>query len=124
MDKNTNKITEEMGLQKDWYNEAKSMTLENLPKFLDDLQQYEHDYGTICHCLTAAALATIYALNNKPDFGGITGYQSTAIMWEFIRQWTGKKEDPLCLQNIRNMLYPQYEDSFTKIPVDTFNRYY
>lgn len=110
------KITEEMGLQKDWYKEAaaKDMVMEKLPAFLKKLtEDFEHDYGTICHALTAGALATMWAMNRTPQ-GGITGFQSGCIMWEFIQEWQSKRGQPMRLISYEEMLYPQYAEKFQK----------
>jgi len=110
-------ITEEMHTQDEWYKEAeaKTMTLKTLPKFLKKLSgKYNHDYGTICHALTASALAAINAMNRTSQ-GGITGFQAGAVMWRFIREWgMDLKDKPLRLVNYSNMLYPQYDYHFEK----------
>ena len=50
-------ITELDGLQEEWYKEAKSQTMETLSTFITGLvSNYEHDYGTICHAITASFL--------------------------------------------------------------------
>ena len=106
-------ITEEMDVHKDWYKQAKEQTRETLTDFIDHLSNdYEHDYGTICHALTAGAIATAWVINRGPQ-GGITGFQAGAVMWEFIRNWN-HVEGPLRLVDYKNMLYPQYEDDFQK----------
>ena len=49
------KITEEDGTHKAWMSRAKDMTLADLPEFLRELtEDYQHDYGTICHAIAAA----------------------------------------------------------------------
>ena len=107
------KITEKDNVHQKWYEEAKEQTLETLPGFLEHLlEDYQHDYGTICHALTAGGIATMWAMD-KSDQGGITGFQASCIMWGFIRNWMNYKE-PLKLLNYGNMLFPQYEDKFEK----------
>lgn len=113
-------ITEKDDLQKQWYEEAHKQTLETLPDFLKKLtEDYGHDYGTICHAVAAAALGAANAVNHAPC-GGITGFQSGAVMWEFISEWQSKRGKPLRLLDYSNMLYPQYEDDFTSISQDTW----
>ncbi len=108
------KITEEEGLQKQWYAEAKDMTMEKLPAFLKKLTtEFEHDYGTICHAIASAAIAAAWAVERTPQ-GGITGFQAGAIMWEFIEHWGVYQKGPLRILEYRNMLYPQYTDKFEK----------
>ena len=106
-------ITEEMKLQDEWYKEAKEQTLETLPEFMRKLaEDYEHDYGTICHAITAAAIGAAWAMN-KSDEGGITGFQASAIMWEFIKHWYfSNNKLGLRLIDYDNILYPQYEGQF------------
>lgn len=114
------KITERMGYHHKWYLDAEKMTMEELPEFLRHLvEDYEHDYGTICHALAAGSLATTHAMN-KTEQGGITGFQSGAIMWEFIRHWGIGINGPMQLIRYENMLYPQYWEYFTTISESTW----
>lgn len=115
-------ITEEEGLQKEWYKEARDMTMEKLPAFLKKLtEEYNHDYGTICHAIASAAIGAAWAVERTPQ-GGITGFQAGAIMWEFITHWMSDYEGkPLKLLDYSNMLYPQYDDKFAAtIPQSTW----
>lgn len=108
-------ITEEMHLEKEWFAEAKKQTLRTLPKFLRKLAKYNHDYGTICHALSAGAVGATYALN-RSKHGGITGFQAGFVMWGFIRQWyKNQNKTGMRLVDYDNMLYPQYEKNFDKI---------
>ena len=109
------KITEEENIHNEWYLQAKDQTLESLQGFINHIiNDYEHDYGTICHAMSACSIATMWAIN-KTDQGGITGFQAGAIMWEFIKHWnytdnkTGMK-----MVNYDDMLYPQYDFKFQK----------
>lgn len=110
-------ITEEQGIHKEWFEQAKSkdMTLEKLPEFLNHLMNdYGHDYGTICNALIAGGIATMTAMNHAEQ-GGITGFQASCIMWGFIRQWNfSHNKCGLKMVDYDNMLYPQYEDKFGK----------
>lgn len=115
-------ITEDMKVHLDWYKEASEQTLETLPAFMKKLaEEFEHDYGTICHALAASATAAAWAMN-RTEQGGITGFQGGAVMWEFIRQWMYVGEHkPLRLVDYSNMLYPQYADKFERtISQDTW----
>lgn len=108
-------INEAMQIHNEWYKEANDITLDNLPEFLNKLlTEYKHDYGTICHALASGAIATLWAME-KSEQGGITGFQSGAIMWEFIKHWnySGNKTG-LKIMDYDNFLYPQYEDKFQK----------
>ena len=108
------KITEDQHPETEWYAEAKKQTVETLPGFVKHLtEDYDHDYGTVCHAVTAAALGAAHAADTSPQ-GGITGFQAGCIMWSFIRQWMyGDNECGLRIINYDNMLYPQHERNFT-----------
>ena len=112
-------ITEEMHLEKEWFEQAREQKLETLPVFMNHiLNDYCHDYGTICHAISACALAAAWAANSS-DQGGITGFQASAIMWDFIRQWIYKNnKTALRIINYDNMLYPQYKGYFEDRTID------
>ena len=113
MKKDRIKITEEENYQKKWYKESKDQTLESLQSFVLSLvNDYDHDYGTIVHAMTAAAIATIDAMD-KSEQGGITGFQASCITWKFINEWHGYNH-PMKLLHFNKMLYPQYEYDFQK----------
>lgn len=99
----------------EWYKQAKQQTVETLPKFIKHLtEDYIHDYGTICHAVTAAGLAGMWAVDHSPE-GGITGFQAGAIQWLFIREWTYKSNKcGLKLMDYDKMLFPQHESKFEK----------
>jgi len=119
-------ITEEMNIQEEWYKEAEKIRFcvinpkKDLFKFIKKLvNNYQHDYGTICHAITASALATINAINNTEQ-GHITGAQAGCIMWGIITKFMCKK-GALKLLEYDNMLYPQYKSHFDKtISKETF----
>jgi hypothetical protein len=104
-------ITEDSGEHKQWYEDAKGQTLATLPEFLRHLSEdYGHDYGTICHAVSASAIAAASALNASPC-GGITGFQAGCVMWSFIQHWM-HLEGAMKLVEYDNMLYPQYAHKF------------
>ncbi len=108
-------VTEKDGVHKEWYKEAgKCCTPDDLTKFIAHLlHDYNHDYGTICHAVTAAAIAAAWTACRDPRQGGITGFQAGAVMWEFIGHW-GSKEGPMRLQCYDQMLYPQHGEQFDR----------
>ena len=108
-------ITEESGLHNEWYVQAEAQTLATLPEFLRHLTaDYTHDYGTICHAIAAGSVATAHAIN-RSDAGGITGFQASAVMWEFVAGWMSEyKGKPMRLVNYEHMLFPQYEHSYDR----------
>jgi hypothetical protein len=109
------KITEEEKIHLEWYEEAKGMTMDDLPAFLKKLtEDYNHDYGTICHAFSAGAIATMWAMN-KTETGGISGFQASCILWGIIKYWLYESNKcGLRLTNYDDMLYPQYRDKFDK----------
>lgn len=118
-------ITERDGLQDQWYKEAKVMTVEKLPAFIAKLTTaYSHDYGTICHAISAAAIAAAYAVEKSPH-GGITGFQAGMVPWQFIREWgypSYHQKVGAKFLDYGNLLYPQYKNDFTSISADTMKR--
>ncbi len=98
-----------------WYKDASSQILETLPQFMNHvLNDYRHDYGTICKAIGACAIAAAWAANASPQ-GGITGFQAGAVMWEFIRNWNYRRNKcGLKIVDIDDMLYPQYGAKFDK----------
>lgn len=115
-------ITEDMGLQKEWQKRAKEMTLDDLPAFLKELtEDYDHDYGTICHAIAAAAVAAAWAVERSPK-GGVTGFQASCISWEMLRGWGGISlgETGSRLLKMDDLLYPQYEHKFRQISAETW----
>lgn len=109
------KITEEMHLEKNWYEEAKKQTLDSLPAFIEKLSSYQYDYDTVCHAIAAAAIGAAWAINSMPN-GGITESQASCVMWEFIKEWMySDNKTGLKILNYDDMLYPQDKEKFEKI---------
>jgi hypothetical protein len=110
-------VTEEMRPEKEWFKEARKQTLETLPKFIDHvMNDYVHDYGTVCHAISACAIAAAWAANEcKGACGGITGFQASFVMWDFVKQWSyTDNKTALKILDYDKMLFPQYEDNFQK----------
>ncbi len=119
-----NKINklDEISLRKELREEARKMTLEKLPEFIDKIMSYEHDYGKICVAIGAAAAATAWSIQNSPK-GQITGFQASCVMWEFILGWNRNLEDKtIRLLQVDDMLYPQYNFKFTTITTEDFKK--
>lgn len=84
------KITEEERVHEEWYT-ARPKTTAELAEFVRHLvEDYEHDYGTICHAVAAAGLAAMRCVNTDSDQGGITGFQASCVLWSVIARWTGE----------------------------------
>ena len=112
-------VTEKDHVHDQWYKDASSQTLDSIGEFLHHLgEDYNHDYGTICHAIAAGAIAAAHAIDRGPQ-GGITGFQAGAIMWEFIRKWQHYDDIPLRLTKFDDMLYPQSEYRFNTITKET-----
>lgn len=117
-------ITEEMGFQKEWYERAKSMRPDDFPEFFRELtEDYEHDYGTVCHAMAAIGLAAMRAFDRSEGAsGGITGFQAGCVMWEVIRHMNYENNKcGLRLLDMDDLLYPQYEHKFVAISEDTWD---
>lgn len=96
-----------------WYAEAREQSVASIAAFAEKLAAYDHDYNTICYACGAAAIAAASAIDKSPR-GGITGFQASAIMWEFVTEWLHEQNKPLRLVRYEHLLYPQYERHFDK----------
>ena len=117
------KINEDMGLQKEWYERAKSMKPENFPEFFREMtEDYIHDYGTVCHAMAAIGIAAMWAFNKSEGArGGITGFQAGCVIWEVIQHMNYENNTcGLRLLDMDDLLYPQYEYKFRTIDSDTW----
>ena len=102
-----------------WYSEAEKQTVETLPAFIKMLNEYSHNYDTVIYATNAAALAASWVMSK---YHGITGFQSSAVMWEYIQNWgCGCKNKPLCLIKYEEMLYPMFDYKFTTIDKRTWD---
>lgn len=110
-------VKDELTQKKEWFKEAKKQTLDTLPEFANHvMNDYAHDYGSVCHAVAACAIAAAWAANDAPGAcGGITGFQAGAVMWDFIKEWMySSNKCGLKIVDYDNMLYPQYADKFQK----------
>lgn len=106
-------ITEKMHLEKEWFEQAREQKLETLLEFMNHiLNDYCHSYGTICHAISACALAAAWAAGSS-DQAGITGFQAGAVMWDFVLQWAYRNnKTSLRIIDYDKMLYLQYKGYF------------
>lgn len=97
------------------------MTIAELPNFLQTLTgEYSHDYGTICHAAAIAAQAAVSAIDHSNQ-GGVTGFQTSAIMFEFIKNLCySSNKTGLRIVDYDNFLYPQYDYKFKTIRQSTW----
>lgn len=100
-----------------WFQDAAKQTFDTLPEFIRHvMNDYVHDYGTVCHAISACAVATAWACDKMEGAcGGITGFQADFVMWSFIRHWSYEYNTcGLKILDYDNLLYPQYEYKFDK----------
>lgn len=117
-------ITKDMRLQDEWYKRAYNMKPDDFPEFFRELtEDYEHDYGTVCHAMAAIGLAAMWAFNKSEGArGGITGFQAGCVMWQVIRHMNYENNKcGLRLLDMDDLLYPQYEHKFVAISEDTWD---
>ena len=110
-------ITEEMKLENEWFAEAKKQTLETLPAFINHvMNDYIHDYGTVVHAISACAIAAARAADNcEGARGGITGFQASFVMWDFVKQLSyPNNKAGLKILDYDKLLFPQYAYAFEK----------
>lgn len=108
-------ITEEMHLEKEWFEKsAKIQTIDELTQFINKvLNSYSHDYGTACHAIAACAVACAWY---GAHVEGITGFQASFVMWDFIRNWMFESNTcGLKLIDYDEFLYPQYSYKYDKV---------
>lgn len=108
-------VSEEDHPEKKWFKEAHEIkTEEELTKFIHHLlNDYIHDYGTVCHAIASCAYASACLGAN---IEGITGFQAGFIMWDFIRHWSfSNNKCGLRIIDYDDILYPQNEKKFEKI---------
>lgn len=110
------------GIRKEWEEKARSIkTFDEFAEFYDHLlEDYYHDYGTVCHAIGQLAVA---AASLGAHIEGITGFQAGFVMWKFILNWMFPyNRTGLRLINYDDMLFPQYAYEFDKvISAETLN---
>jgi len=89
-------------------------SMDQLKTLIEEIEAYEHDYGTIVVGCFAAMLGAFNVVNRGPS-GGITGFQAGCLGWEAIKEFMSLTKDaPVRLVDFANMLYPQYADKFDR----------
>lgn len=88
-------------------------TFDGLIDFLRDVKgKYNTGYGEAPRAIAQACLAVGDFL--AKDFG-ITGFQASFVMWDFVCDWQyPHNKCGLRILDFDNMLYPQYEFKFAK----------
>lgn len=99
--------------EQEWRDDLKqrfaSISIDTLEPEIRDVMGASHDYGTVCVAIGAIAAAAARAADRMPN-GGITGFQASAVFWEFLRAWDVFEDGPKRMVCYKDMLYPQYAD--------------
>lgn len=99
-----------------WMKKATEQTLETLPAFTKEMNELiPTTYGNCVHKTAIASVAISWAMNKEL---GLTGFQASEVMWEYITYWMNK-HNPLKLLDYSEMLYPQYSYKFTTMTKST-----
>ena len=103
----------ELAKRDQWMKEAREQTMETLPSFLDKLKNEGNcGYGLAVRATACAALGGAWAICKE---FGITGFQASCAMWDFIVGWMyNHNKCGLKMVDYDKMLYPQYESYFEK----------
>lgn len=80
-------------------------TMNDLLKYIQDLKNMEHDYGTAVYAMSMAATATF---NFMARTLGVTGFQTNCADLDVLRR-TRDLPGPFMIVNLDNALYPQYD---------------
>lgn len=109
-------LTESMGEHELWYKEAHAIrTPDELLPFITKLMTcYSHDMTTVCHAITAGALAAVSVMNSFPE-GGLTPSQAQKLLGLFIRKYA-KMQGPITIVQWMGLLNSSNKDSFGVIP--------
>ena len=101
-------IKESDNAQEEWYQEARSVKLDQLTPFVTKLLDgYSHDADTITHAMVAGVLATISAMNSHKE-GDIGPSQAHKLLGLFVRKWANI-EGPAKLFSWAGLLHPGNE---------------
>lgn len=95
-------------------------SFDELISFLQNVKENcNYGYGEAPRAIAQAALATAWYLSSE---FGITGFQASFVMWDFILDWQYRNNKcGLKMIDYDDMLYPQYEHKFKKtLSTDTF----
>lgn len=109
-------------IKKRWFKKAEKQTFRTLPKFIKEISDHEAVnwektsgeacYEMACHATAAVALGAAWAAAKA---FGITNFQASHAMWDFIREWQySDNKTGLRILDFDNMLYPQYDYIFDK----------
>lgn len=80
-------------------------TVEDLEKYLDNLSNMNHDYGTAVYAMSMAGVAAFQYMAGRL---GVTGFQANCADLDMLRR-TRNVKGALLLHDIDKVLYPQYD---------------
>lgn len=83
-------------------------TIGELGRYIEDLRDQSHDYGTCVYAMSMAATATFYYMAGQL---GVTGFQASCADMDILRR-TRCMTSGFRIFDYDNLLYPQYEDKF------------
>lgn len=88
-------------------------TFEDLMAFLKDVEEhYNCGYGETVRAAVQAILAVGFYFSRN---FGMTGFQASCVMWDFIKDWCySSNKCGIKLVDYDRMLYPQYEFEYQK----------
>lgn len=80
-------------------------TINDLVKYIQTLQQMDHDYGTCVYAMSMASQATFNFMARNL---GVTGFQASCADLDFLRR-TRLMKGPFMIIDLDKALYPQYD---------------
>lgn len=88
--------------------------IEELADLIEEVEtKFNYGYGVAPRCIGAVSAVVANYLSAKM---GITGFQASCAMWDFIKSYTyTSNECGMKLIDYDTMLYPQYDYRFEKI---------
>jgi hypothetical protein len=81
---------------------------EDLIKYITELEEQEHDYGTCVYAMSMAAMATF---NYMADKLGCTGFQASCADMDILRR-SRRMKHGFRILDYDDLLYPQYKKDF------------
>lgn len=100
-------------IRTEWMAKAEAVkSIEDVSLAIDQMTKYQHDYSTCVYAVASAALAAATYVSRQL---GITGFQASCVVWDFIDGWGVFEKGPKKLLSYENMLYPQYGHKFDKV---------
>lgn len=105
------------------HEKAAEQTIETLPDFMRECMDHigetikvdmDAAYGSVVVAMGAIMMAAFKAAN-KMEYGGLSGFQASALTWEIVPELTMTEKGPMRIIAFSNMLYPQYDYQFETV---------